>query len=195
MFTRKNWFGRIGEIWFLGILFLLVGLIPQTIASQKNSSPAHTFRTQFSKILSSQTASSKQKVLVKMAERQKEGVEQWEATARLDRKLENTVRRQVPAGEKIAAFLREIKRQEVLGKSRQEIYAEISARFAQKAVQGTGQIEGSVTVKGEAPQKSVEVLAFDVYGYPAGSASVDWDNSYTISGLAPGRYFVLTESD
>ncbi len=195
MFTRKNWFGRIGEIWFLGILFLLIGLVPQTFASQKDSSPAHTLRTRYSKILSSQTVSHKQQLLVKMAERQETALRQWETAARLDRKLENSVRKGVPAGDKIAAFIRQIKQQEALGKSRREIYAEINARFAQKVTQGTGQIEGSVTVKGQAPEKSVEVLAFDVYGYPAGSASVSWNNSYTIDGLAPGRYFVLTESD
>ncbi len=195
MYTRKSRFGRIGEVWFLGLLFIFVFSIPQTFASQNNNSPAHPLRTQYSQLLALQSAPHRQQLLVKTAERQWHAVEKLEAAARLDRKLQQEVRQNVPAGEKIRAFIREIKRQEAFGKPRAEIYAEIKARFAQNAVQGTGQIAGSVTVGGRTPEKSVEVIAFDLYGYPAGTASVRWDNSYTISGLAPGRYFVLTESE
>jgi hypothetical protein len=177
------------------LFLLLFGLTPQTFASQKTNHRTQTLQKHVTKLFSLQTPSQKQQVLVKLAERQKVGVEKLAAAARLDRELQRKVQQGIPAGEKIAAFIREIKRQEAMGKSRHEIYTEINTRLSLNAVQGTGQIQGSVTVGGQTPDKTVAVLAFDVYGYPAGTAEINWDNSYTISGLAPGHYFVLTESD
>ena len=195
MFTNKLLIRRVWEIWFLIAVFFFLGTISQSIAANNPDQKNQSIQSQYSKILSSQTVSQKQQILGKTIKYQQAALQKFEQTAQLNQRLEQKIRTGIPANKKIAAFIREIKRQEAMGKSRKEIYAEINTRLAERALQGTGQIQGTVSVVGGNPQNSVNVIAFDIYGYPAGTADVQWDNSYTISGLESGQYYVLTESN
>ncbi|HNW59722.1 MAG TPA: FlgD immunoglobulin-like domain containing protein [bacterium] len=57
-------------------------------------------------------------------------------------------------------------------------------------------ISGKVTREGEIPEYPVSVVAFDLYGYYRGDASIDGnEGTYTLRDLPAGDYYVLTASD
>jgi len=63
-------------------------------------------------------------------------------------------------------------------------------------VAATTGISGKVTLEGEIPEYPVSVVAFDLYGYYRGDASIDGnEGTYTIRDLPAGDYYVLTASD
>ncbi len=103
--------------------------------------------------------------------------------------------RDYPAGEKMAAFLDVLKKEESKGVNTKAMLKSLSddKKVLFKAAQ-TGSISGTVTVNGEVATEFIEVFAFDSFGFFAGSTFIDDQGNYTISGLAAGSYYVVTRS-
>jgi len=195
MKSNKGNYYRLLFLWsFLLSIFLFLSTAT-AFSSDRKDVDLQKIRTSLSRALVQQTAINKNVLLKKSADHQKLLVENKINSAKLDQILQKKVQISIPAGAKIRAFVTEINRQKALGLSEKEIFSAIESGLRAKSVQGSGVIQGRVTIDGQSPQTGVEVIAFDNYGFPAGSASLDWDGSYTISGLEPGSYYVLTESD
>ncbi len=102
--------------------------------------------------------------------------------------------RDYPAGEKISAFLTALDKQESKGVDAAALLRSFSERKNAATISGlVGGITGSVTVEGEVSFETMDVLAFDRFGFPAGASPV-FSGSYVISGLLPGDYYVVTRS-
>jgi hypothetical protein len=103
--------------------------------------------------------------------------------------------RDYPAGEKIAAFLDALRKEESKGVNTKAMLKSLSddKKVLFKIAQ-TGSISGTVTVNGVLSTQFIQVFAFDSFGFFAGSASLDDQGNYTISGLAAGSYYVVTRS-
>ncbi|GBD93540.1 hypothetical protein BMS3Abin05_01123 [bacterium BMS3Abin05] len=187
-------FRRLWVVWsllFAGLLFLTP---THAVSSDNAGLEVQKIRASYSNLLVQQAAMNKTVLLKESADRRRSQLEKKIQDVQFDKILQKKVDEEIPAGEKINAFLRAIKMQEAHGLDRREIFAAIRSQFRAKAVQGSGVIQGSVTVDGVVPPQGVEVMVFDRYGFPAGSAELDWNGAYSVTGLAPGQYFVLTSS-
>jgi len=105
--------------------------------------------------------------------------------------------RDFPAGEKIAAFLKTLKHAENKGIDTHSVLKSLDLQKNKISMALLpGSIEGTVTLEGMPPYGgSIEVLAFDTFGYYAGSGYVDYYSGYyTITDLAPGDYYIVTNS-
>jgi hypothetical protein len=103
--------------------------------------------------------------------------------------------RDYPAGEKISAFLTALDKQESKGVDVAALMRSLSQQRKNAAtISGlVGGITGTVLVEGEVSFETMDVLAFDRFGFPAGIGPV-FAGAYEISGLAPGDYYVVTRS-
>ena len=179
---------------FLLAIFLFLSTAT-AFSSGKKDVDLQKIKASYSRALIQQTTINKNILLKKSVDHQKSLLEEKINTAKLDQILQKKVQVSIPAGEKIRAFVNEINKQKALGLTQKEIFSAIESRLRAKSVQGNGVIQGTVTIDGLPPQSSVDVMAFDEYGFLAGSAELDWNGSYTISGLEPGSYYVLTNSN
>jgi len=179
---------------FILPLFLFLSTAAAFSSGKKDVS-LQKIKAAYSNALIQQTTINKNSLLKKSVDHEKSLLEEKIKTAQLDQILQRKVQFSIPAGEKIRAFVNEINKQKALGLTQKEIFDAIESRLRAKAVQGNGVIQGTVTIDGQPHQSNVEVMAFDEYGFLAGSAELDWNGSYTLSGLEPGSYYVLTNSD
>jgi len=115
---------------------------------------------------------------------------------KLHQRLQKHLREDLPAVEKIRVTLQQLARMRAAGMSWLDIETLIKSRRMQTE-QGTGVITGQVTVAGAPPTAEIEVLAFDRYGFLAGSAMVEpyITVPYRIEGLPAGDYYVVTQSN
>lgn len=121
---------------------------------------------------------------------------QEKIAARRDHEMFLQKIRDYPAGEKIAAFLTALDKQESNGVDIHALLRSFSTQRKHTLSKSglSGMISGAVTVEGQAAEDfTTEVLAFDEFGFPAGFASV-FSGVYTIFDLLPGNYYVVTRS-
>ncbi|MFQ5825412.1 MAG: FlgD immunoglobulin-like domain containing protein, partial [bacterium] len=100
-----------------------------------------------------------------------------------------------PAGEKMRVFLQALKSAEANGAKTKDLLKSFMLQNNLPAEGAfTGGITGTVTINGQPSMGDVEVVAFDTFGFFAGSAFTDFSGNYFIGGLAAGAYYVVTQS-
>lgn len=103
---------------------------------------------------------------------------------------------ELPAGEKMAVFMRAVRVAKKRGLQPLAMLKDLKAqRSPQLQSVANVSISGTVTVEGAPTFDSIDVVAFDSFGFFAASATVDGTTgAYSINDLSPGSYFVVTES-
>jgi len=132
---------------------------------------------------------------VEKLQKTKEAIQEKLEIAEATLRMERAIKEQIPAQEKIRLFILERKQIRARGMEPRAIETPraLAGRFS-KGMQ-TGSISGKVLVNGSVSESEVEVLVFDEYGYPVGSARTYWlDGTYTVPNLPPGSYYVVTNS-
>ncbi|MFQ6112655.1 MAG: FlgD immunoglobulin-like domain containing protein [bacterium] len=100
-----------------------------------------------------------------------------------------------PAGPKMFAFLQALESAEASGVKTTDLLNSLNLqKNALAKGAATGTITGAVTVEGQPSTGDVLVMAFDTFGFFAGSASTDFSGNYTIGGLPAGDFYVITRS-
>jgi len=133
--------------------------------------------------------------LAQMNAQRVEALKQKIATAASARRLEEKAKRDIPPQEKMKLFFEELAKMKAMGRSLTEIHTLIQSRRAGRPTAGTGSISGTVKVDGSVPPSEVMVVAFDEYGFPAGSSVASTsDGTYFIGSLSAGQYYVATQS-
>lgn len=105
--------------------------------------------------------------------------------------------KEYPVEKKIFEFLKLSQKLRAENKSLTELFKEKRAdRATLRASESMGGISGTVSLEGDRPIGGfIEVVAFDEYGFPAGSDYVDaLTGDFAIAGLPPGNYYVITQS-
>ncbi len=105
--------------------------------------------------------------------------------------------REYPVGAKVGAFVQTLDRLDKQGVDTRKLQRQYFVQRRVLAKQAaTGGISGTVTITGSTDgTENVEVVAFDIFGFPAGMAFASpGTGAYQIDGLAEGNYYVVTHS-
>ena len=174
------------------VLSLVFFMFTGTLGASPQSSPADWLSESY---VSGNPAMTEKLQAARFTEAFLERVRQRAEIARHDEVFMQKIR-EYPAGEKMSVFLKRIAEFEKQGMAPGAWHEKLNEKKVLFKGAAAGGISGTVKVAGGLDGvEQVEIVAFDIFGFPAGAAFADpGSGAYEIMGLPAGDYYVVTHS-